>query len=263
MIRKAAGYLMSIILLTAITADCKGDGGKNNLKIYAVKYGVSEFPKKFIFYGDKSQDKLPFCWMFYYIEYQDRKILVDTGFNNDKLVKMFDIEDFHDPVRILSDNGIEAGSITDVIITHTHFDHIGNADKFPNARIIINKKELESFMKGNGLGEVRKYLRGNPKVHTFENSIVFLDFFRIQTIGGHSEGSSVVFFTYRDEQYCLTGDETYLYDNINSLTGNGSVVNHNKNISFLKELNKSGTKTFIFHDNKYYNNPQQFIQVLP
>ncbi len=263
MIRKTIGLIMSTIILTATITDCLGNGGRDDLKVFAVKYGISEFPKKFIIYGDRSHEKLPFCWMFYYIEYKDRKILVDTGFNNNKLIQMFDIREFRDPVEILAENGIPADSITDIIITHAHFDHIGNADKFPNARIIINKKELESFMKGNGLADVRKYLKGNPEVHTFENSISFLDFFRIQTIGGHTEGSSVIFFTYRDKQYCLSGDEAYLSDNINSLNGNGSVVNHNKNLSFLKELNKSGAKTLIFHDNKYYNDKKQFIQVIP
>jgi glyoxylase-like metal-dependent hydrolase (beta-lactamase superfamily II) len=238
MIRKTAGFLMSIILLTAITTDCTGNSGKENLKIYAVKYGVSEFPEKFIFYREKSQEKLPFCWLFYYIEYNDKKILVDTGFNNEKLVKMFEIRDFADPVSILSENGIKAETITDVIITHAHFDHIGNADKFPEARIIIHKKELESIIKRNGLNDVRKYLKGNAKVITFENSISLYDFFRIQAIGGHTEGSSVVYFRYMNKDYCFTGDETYLFDNIQSLTGSGSVVNHNKNISFLKELNK-------------------------
>ena len=254
---------MSLILLSAITADCAGNGGNNNLKVFAVKYGISEFPKKFIFYGDKSQDKLPFSWLFYYMEFRDRKILVDTGFNNDKLVKMFDIREFHDPVSILSENGIKAESITDVIITHAHFDHIGNADRFPNARIIINRKELEAFMKGNGLGNVRKYLKDNPKVHTFDKSITLFDFFRIHTIGGHTEGSSVVFFKYNNEEYCLTGDETYLSENISSSTGNGSVADHNKNISFIKELNKTGMKTLIFHDSKYYNDNKTFIQIIP
>jgi len=263
MIRKAAGFLMSIILVTAITTDCSSNSGNDELKIFAVKYGISEFPKKFIFYGDKSQDKIPFCWLLYYIEYKDRKILIDTGFNNDKLVRMFDIRNFKDPLSLLSENGVNAENITDIIITHTHFDHIGNADRFPNARIIINKKEYDSFMKGTGLSSVRKYLKANPKVTTFEKSIFFLDFFRIETIGGHTEGSSVIFFNYNNNQYCIAGDEAYLNDNFTSMIGNGSVVSHNKNISFIKEIIKSGTKTFIFHDNNYYDNKQQFIRIIP
>lgn len=254
---------MSIFILTAAITDCAGKEGRDDLKVYAVKYGISEFPKKFIFYKDNSQSKLPFCWMFYYIEYKDRKILVDTGFNNEKLVQMFDIKEFKDPLQILSENGINAESITDIIITHSHFDHIGNIDRFPGARIIINKKEFNIFMKGNSLRNIREYLKNNPRVYTFENSISLFDFFRIQFVGGHSEGSSAVFFKYRDEEYCLTGDETYLMENISSLTGSGSVINHNRNIEFLKELNQSGIKPLIFHDNKYYNDLKQFIPVIP
>jgi len=262
MIRTAAGLIMSIMLLFSLSAGCSSKG-ENNLKVYAVKYGKSEFPRKFIYYGDNTADKLPFTWLFYYIEFRDRRILVDTGFNNEKLRRMFDISDFRNPVDILKENGIGPETITDVIITHSHFDHIGTLNNYVNARIIINKKEFSSFMKGNGLNEVREFLKDNSDVYTFEESITLFDFFRIQKVGGHSVGSSVIIFKHGETEYCLTGDEAYTEDNITNLKGNGSVVSHSNNIRFLKELNKSGAKPLIFHDNRYYNEPGNMIQVIP
>lgn len=256
-----AGILMSIILISAIAADCSG--GSDKLKLFAVKYGTSEFPGKFIFYGDKSDKKLPFTWLFYYIEYGDRRILIDTGFNNETLRNMFEIRDFQDPVEILKKNGIKPESITDIIITHSHFDHIGNADKFINAKIFINKKELESFMKGNSLDHVRKYLKDNPNIQTFENSITVFDIFNIHTVGGHTSGSSVIFFNYMNKQYCITGDEIYLKENIISETGSGSVSNHDRNISFIKEIKKSGIEPLTLHSSIYYNADSGMIQIIP
>ncbi len=253
---------MTIILATGLTVDCSKTATEN-LKVYAVKYATSMFPKKFIYYGDKSSEKLPFTWLFYYVEYKDRKILVDTGFNNEKLIKMFEISDFRDPIEILEENGIAAESITDVIITHSHFDHIGNVNKFANARIIINKKEFDSFMKGTGLMEVRNFMKDNPNVYTFDKSISLFEFFRIEKVGGHSEGSSVIFFRYDNADYCFTGDEVYLDENIINQIGSGSVVNHKNNIAFIKVLLKSGAKTFIFHDKKYYDDKRRMIQVIP
>lgn len=265
MIKRAAGFMMSLILLTAITgtANCTGNSVDKNLKIYAIKYGISEFPKKFIFNGDKGSEKLPFCWMFYYVEYNDRKILIDTGFNNDKLARMFEISDFKSPVEILSENGISTESITDVIITHSHFDHIGTLNCYKNARIIINKRELDSFMKGKGLEEVRAFLKNNQKVITFDETISLFDFFSLKRIGGHTDGSSVIFFKHKGTEYCFTGDEAYLDENISQQKGNGSVINSGRNLSFLKEINKSGIKPLIFHDNRYYNDKRRMIQILP
>lgn len=263
MIKGLAGFLMSIILLTAIAADCSGGVGTDDLKVYAVKYGTSLFPRRFIFNGDSSSDKLPFTWLFYYIEYNDRKILVDTGFNNEKLIKMFEISGFRDPVEILNENGISPESITDVIITHSHFDHIGTLNCYPNARIIINKRELDSFMKGHGLEKVRSFLKNNSRVYTFDKSITLFDFFRIERVGGHTEGSSVVFFRHSGIEYCMTGDEIYLEENISDQKGNGSVVNSKKNLTFIKELNKSGAKPLTFHDNRYFNETKNMIPVIP
>lgn len=263
MIRSAAGLIISLIILSSTAADCSGGSNGRELKVFAVKYGVSQFPRSFIFYGDKSRKKVPFCWLFYYIEYGDRKILVDTGFTNDKLRKMFEIEDYKDPVEILKENGINTSSITDVIITHSHFDHIGNADKFPNAKIYINKNEYSSFINGNGLNSVRNNLRSNPAVITFNSTLTLFDFFRIETIGGHTVGSSVVFFNPGKDEYCITGDEVYLNDNITSGTGNGSVSNHSRNISFINEIIKTKTKTLILHDSYYYSTEKRFIQIIP
>lgn len=249
------------IILTALSTDCFSGG--TDLKIYALRYGKSSFQSKFVFYGDKSGGTVPFSWMFYYIRFGDKKILVDTGFNDKKMAGMFGVTDFKDPVAILKDNGISADEITDVIITHSHFDHIGNAHRFKNARFIINKDELAELNKGKGMPDVKKYLNGNPKVTVFDESTSIYDMFTIKKIGGHTKGSSVVFFKYGNAEYCFTGDEVYLQDNISKNIGNGSAVNRGNNKSFVELLNKGTYRTFIFHDNRYNDSKNRFIKVFP
>ena len=253
--------LVSLALLTAAGAECSGSS--SDIKIYTLRYGNSMFQSRFVFYGDKTGNSIPFSWMFYYIEYGDKKILVDTGFNDPAMVKIFGITDFKDPVEILNDNGISADQITDVIITHSHFDHIGNAYRFKNARFIINQDELSALNKGKGLSEVKKFFAGNQNVIVFDESYLLYDMFNIKKIGGHTKGSSVVLFKYRDKDYCFTGDEVYLIDNVLNNTGNGSVVNHANNISFIDLLNKNKFNLFIFHDNRYLQGKERLIKVLP
>jgi len=36
----------------------------------------------------------------------------------------------------LANFGVAADTIKDVIVTHLHYDHAGNLDRFPNARFI-------------------------------------------------------------------------------------------------------------------------------
>lgn len=44
----------------------------------------------------------------------------------------------------LKNNGLEMGDITKVILTHLHFDHVGQCELFKNAEFIIQRKELEA-----------------------------------------------------------------------------------------------------------------------
>lgn len=253
--------LVGLILLFPLFSITSGTD--NGLKIYAVRYGKSLFQNKFMFYGDKSGGTTPFSWMFYYIEYNGKKILVDTGFNDIKAVKLFSITDFKDPVSILNDNGIKPEEITDIIITHSHFDHIGNVNYFKNARIIINKDELAELKKNKTLKRIRNFLEGNPKVVPFDKETVLYDIFTIRKIGGHTKGSSVVFFSQGKDKYCFTGDEVYMMDNIEKNIGNGSVFSHGNNTSFIKYIRNGNYRLFIFHDRRFVEKKERFIRVLP
>lgn len=252
--------LFSAVLITAAGTDCTGGGP--DFKVYAVKYGRSSFQKRFIFYGDTSGESVPFSWLFYCIVYGDKKILVDTGFNDPKMIKLFGIEDFKDPAAILKENGIDAGEITDVIITHSHFDHIGNAGIFTNARFVINRDELAA-LNASRMNSVKDFFRNNSKVTVFDESYTLYDVFNIRKAGGHSKGSSAVFFSRSKKDYCITGDEIYLPENAVTMTGNGSVTSRSANMKFIELLNRSGCRLFTLHDNRYYDSPERFIKVLP
>ena len=87
---------------------------------------------------------LPFSFML--AQRGDRNVLIDTGFMQDDrssgFSRRFAIPNWISPVRMLSELGVAADAITDIVITHAHFDHMGSIGEFPNARIIIQKSEL-------------------------------------------------------------------------------------------------------------------------
>ncbi len=90
------------------------------------------------------------------IEGEGRNILVDTGLGDklsEKLKKIYEVD--QDSTNIdtsLSKYGLSRGDITDVIITHLHFDHAGGSTfikdgkavpTFPNAIYYIQKDQWE------------------------------------------------------------------------------------------------------------------------
>ena len=81
----------------------------------------------------------------WYIEGAREKILVDAGGTIESCLRVMGTQ----PKEIqtldfgLSQLGLSFGDINLIILTHLHFDHVAQASRFPNARFLIQKSELE------------------------------------------------------------------------------------------------------------------------
>ncbi|MEO8232160.1 MAG: MBL fold metallo-hydrolase [Ignavibacteriota bacterium] len=88
----------------------------------------------------------------------DRKILIDTGMGNkwdEKSKNIYRMDLKLDLEHALERKGVKADEITDVLLTHLHFDHTGGSTKlengklvptFPNAKYLVQKKNFEWAM---------------------------------------------------------------------------------------------------------------------
>lgn len=97
------------------------------------------------------------------IEDNDRLILVDTGLGNKQSEKFFSYYFLHGEATLegsIRQAGFEPEEVTDVILTHLHFDHVGgavrfNSDRtkpfltFPNARYWSNEAHWQWAMQPN------------------------------------------------------------------------------------------------------------------
>ena len=62
------------------------------------------------------------------------------------------------PVRLLGEFGVAATEVTDIVLTHCHFDHMGSVAEFPNAMIHIQKSELLSWYEAFALPKRFRHL---------------------------------------------------------------------------------------------------------
>ncbi len=96
-------------------------------------------------YHDGVMD-LPFSFIL--AQHGDRNMLVDTGFMQDEhhgFSRKFGIPTWISPVRMLAEMNLAPEAISDIFITHAHFDHMGSIAEFPDAQIYIQKSELLSW----------------------------------------------------------------------------------------------------------------------
>ena len=69
------------------------------------------------------------------------RFVIDTGFNAEvaeRRKRTF----LRCPVETLGAFGIDPAAVEDVILTHLHYDHVGNFDRFPNARFHLQEREI-------------------------------------------------------------------------------------------------------------------------
>ena len=156
-----------------------------------------------------------------------RVLLVDAGFYRDKFVQRWKPQDYSRPSEALQSGlGIAADKVTDIIITHSHWDHADGADLFPNATIWIQKDEYEYYL--DDAGKVRNSggvdaddasmfatlkAAGRVKLVDGDNQEIAPGI-RVYTGGKHTFASQYVGVTTRDGTVIIASDNAYLYKNL-------------------------------------------------
>ncbi|MEE9437726.1 MAG: MBL fold metallo-hydrolase [Saprospiraceae bacterium] len=150
------------------------------------------------------------------VEDGDRKILIDTGLGNkqsEKFRSHFHPHGIDSLDNSLANIGMAKDEITDVFLTHLHFDHVGGAiyrdsndnllPSFPNAIYWSNEKhynwannpnprEKASFLKEN-IQPLKDH--GVLKFIDIEQGVSFTDHIKIDFVNGHTEAMMVPYIT--------------------------------------------------------------------
>jgi glyoxylase-like metal-dependent hydrolase (beta-lactamase superfamily II) len=205
------------------------------MKIIAFKYGTTEITEKMAFQAGDENVKLPIALLFFLIENNNKKILIDVGCNT---MPGFELFEHELPVNVLETYGVKRTEITDVIITHSHHDHVDDVGSYPSAIVHIHENELKS---------AESYLKDTEKIVTFDE-IEKIDDIEIKCIGGHSKGSSIVLVNCGKDTYVFCGDECYTKENLIENKITGCSVNIEKSIAFTEEYRKDKYIPILFHD---------------
>ncbi len=85
----------------------------------------------------------------------DRIVLIDTGFmregSGEAMSVKFGIPSWISPLRMLAELGVAPDDVTDIVLSHAHFDHMGSIAKFPKAQLHIQKREILSWVEAMAL----------------------------------------------------------------------------------------------------------------
>ncbi|MDP6175158.1 MAG: MBL fold metallo-hydrolase, partial [Rhodospirillales bacterium] len=74
-----------------------------------------------------------------------KPMVIDTGLKGTWSPSGNSYDDCESPGTVLAKVGIDPDEVETVILTHLHFDHIGNLDAFPNANFVVQRTEYDGW----------------------------------------------------------------------------------------------------------------------
>lgn len=74
-------------------------------------------------------------------------VLVDCGFQNNHWLTRYAFSSWESPKDVLGRIGYAPEDVDTILVTHMHFDHMGNFEAFPNAKLYIQLDEYTGWSK--------------------------------------------------------------------------------------------------------------------
>ena len=198
-------------------------------EIYGVQFaGYAAFPvSALVLHADstRKQNLAFIVWALRPTGDSHRVVLFDAGFYRDKFIKAWKPTGFVRPSEAIAKIGLTPDAVTDIIISHVHWDHLDGADLFPRAKIWIQKDEYEHYVDGDGrpktntidtadaamLGQLKK--AGRVVLIDGDNKEI-IPGITVYTGGRHTYASQYLGVKTAKGTVVLASDNAYTYENL-------------------------------------------------
>lgn len=201
-----------------------------------------------------------------------KNILVDAGFRSDiEGAKYFDVKNYVRPDSALSKVALKAEDITDIILTHPHWDHIDGIALFPNAHIWMQKEDFYYFIgtawqKGGNNGgfdkrDVRMLIDLNMAGRLYlvdGDDKEIIPGIKVYTGSRHTFNSQYVLVETGKQKVILASDNIWIYYNLEHLApastgGTFDPAGYVKSMQRMKTLVSDVKYIIPGHDSKIFS----------
>lgn len=199
----------------------------NTYEVLAVRYGMWHTDKQtayhsFEVYGEENEP-IRIDYFYWVIRNGERTVLVDTGFRPEVAERRN--RELLTPVpETLGLLGVHPDQVSHVVLTHFHYDHIGNADLFPRSQLIAGGREYRFWT-----GETARQPLFRSAVETEEVDTIRkadaegrltlvpeedpgLPGITFHEVAGHTPGQIVVEVQTSGKPVVLASDASHLYE---------------------------------------------------
>ena len=197
-------------------------------EVFAIRYATRDARRQDHFIGGDPHDSpMPMDYFVWLVRNPQRTFVVDTGFNAAMAAKRNRLL-LRSPKEGLAMLGVDTAEVSDVILTHLHYDHVGTFDDFPNARFHLQDAEMNFatgrhmchgfFNHGYEVEEVSSMVRlvykNQVRFHAGAHELA--PGVSIHLIGGHTAGLQCVRVMTRRGWVVLASDASHFYEHMRS-----------------------------------------------
>jgi glyoxylase-like metal-dependent hydrolase (beta-lactamase superfamily II) len=255
---------------------------KSHWSIHVIEFARSkDQPLASLVHGAHADGVVDLPFSFILARNGEKTVLVDTGFmregGGEAMSVKFGIPHWISPLRMLAAMDVTPEQVTDIVISHAHFDHMGSIDKFPNARVYLQKREMLSWIEAMALppqfGFLTEIINPENLRSAFDASVEhrlnlvdgdvdnLLPGIHVRLGEGHTLGQQFVVIESANGKLVISGDCIYARRNIcghnhNGVyvplaNGIGSVWEQLKTIDRInKEIGGDMNRLIILHDSE-------------
>ncbi|MCA1583044.1 MAG: N-acyl homoserine lactonase family protein [Acidobacteria bacterium] len=140
LVRSATALLLAVCF-------CAGPAAaRPDYSIQAIRYGtIASFPVASLVIGAPKGEKMDIAMVVWLIRGGGHNVLFDSGFHREAWLEKFPTADYLRPDEAVRLAGVRPEDVTDVVISHAHWDHMGGIDLFPKATVWIQKQEFSYY----------------------------------------------------------------------------------------------------------------------
>ncbi|MCO5090210.1 N-acyl homoserine lactonase family protein [Bosea sp. (in: a-proteobacteria)] len=203
-------------------------------ELHALRYATNQGRKRFSNFllhpgEDPHQGPMPLDFFVWVAVGGNRVFLIDSG-SNAEVCTGRGHQFLICPSEALKRIGIAPEDVTDVILTHMHWDHAGNLEKFPNARFHVQPSEI-AYATGPCMlhshirwpydveqmcAYLRMLFRGRVAFHDGDDELA--PGLSVHHVGGHAKGLQIVRVQTRRGQVVVASDAIHFFENVSSAT---------------------------------------------